>query len=99
MRYSGVQARLRMMLIIQKNTMTIRKLMDTLQVPILILRYMYGRAKLLSASASRFKRRFVVRLGRIEAFGNIWKKVMVDTVKHHEPGRDQPWNRFGLPKA
>ena len=71
MHYSGVQVSLCMMLIIQKNTMIIKKLMDTLQVPASILRSMYGQVKLLSASALRFKRKFVVRLGRVKRFANI----------------------------
>jgi hypothetical protein len=69
-----------------KNSMTIKKLMDTLQVPTPTLRSMYGQVKLLSASALRFKRKFVVRLGLIKRFVNIWKSVMVDTVTHHETG-------------
>jgi len=66
--------------------MIIKQLMDTLQVPTSILRSMYGQVKLLSANALRFKRKFVVRLGRIKRFANIWKSVMVDTVKHDETG-------------
>jgi hypothetical protein len=84
--YSGVQVSLCMMLIIQKNTMIIKKLMDTLQVPTPILRSMYGQVKLLSASALPSKGKFVVRLGRIKRFANIWESVTVDTVKHHETG-------------
>jgi hypothetical protein len=97
MHYSGVQVPLCMMLIIQKNTMTIKKFMDTLTAP--ILRSMYGRVKLLSASALRFKRKFVVRLGRIKRFTNIWKVVTADTVKYDETGRDEPWNRSSLARS
>jgi len=86
MHYNGVQVSSCMMLIIQKNTMIIKQLMDTLQVPTLILQSMYGQAKLLSASALPFKRKFAVRLGRIKRFANIWESAMVDTVKHREPG-------------
>ena len=97
MHYSGVQVPLCMMLIIQKNTMTIKKLMDTPTTP--ILRSMYGQVKLLSASALRFKRKFVVRLGRIKRFTNIWKTVTADTVKYDETGRDEPWNRSSLARS
>ena len=86
MHYSGVRVSLCMMLIIPKNIMIIKKLMHTLQVPTPILRSMYGQVKQLSASALRFKRKFVVRLRRIKRFANIWKRVMVDTVKHDETG-------------
>jgi hypothetical protein len=48
---------------------------------------MYGQLKLLSASALRFKGKFVVRLGRIKRFTNIWKTVTADTVKYGETGR------------
>ena len=86
MHYNGVQVSLCMMLIIQTNTMIIKELMDTLQVPTPILRSMYGQAKLLSASALPSKGKFVVRLERIKRFANIWESVTVDTVKHHETG-------------
>lgn len=45
--------------------------MDTLQVPTTIRRSIYGQVKLLSASALRFKGKFVVRLERIKRFANI----------------------------
>jgi hypothetical protein len=59
------------MLIIQKSTMITKKCMDTLQVPTTIRRSIYGQVKLLSASALRFKGKFVVRLERIKRFANI----------------------------
>jgi len=60
-----------MMLIIQKNTMIIKKFMDTLQVLAATLRSMYGQVMLWRGSALHFKKKFVVRLGLTKRFANI----------------------------